>query len=167
MKNKNQGNESLLYRKFGVKIEKSKVESLIFAVPFQFVPYKMTPNRLESLYRKRFKFPGDFSAADQLELEMCEQVAYTEKVNHMSTPQSNNMSQMSSDSGSTSSQSSSKSIISPYGECIATNRDIKREWSGIHLEDIAPLLDQSKSHFQSTANFHATFINFIRYEIII
>jgi hypothetical protein len=120
----------------------------------------MSSKALALLYRKSHCAPLEFSVDDQQELERLQKIVYSSNFE-------NNYDECITTPDTTSSQSSelssTSSVRSIYATNVLLNKKIRREWESITLDDISPLMDDCRNHFQSTANFYAVFINFIRY----
>jgi hypothetical protein len=120
----------------------------------------MASKALALLYRKFHCNPLEFTNNDDLELKRLQKIVYSpsfqkDSEDCITTPETC--------SSHSSEQSSVSSIRSDYANNVILNKKIKREWENITFDDIAPLMDDCRNHFQSTANFYAVFVNFIRY----
>jgi hypothetical protein len=119
----------------------------------------MDVKSLSLLQRKQFLHPESFSKDDEMEMERLKNIVYSSDCDQCdditTTPESNTSSVINS--------LSSNSTQSEYTKNVLTNRFFKEQFSVVTLEALSPFLDDCRNHFQTAANFHAVFLNFIRY----
>lgn len=112
------------------------------------------------LSRKLHLFPNDCSSDDIAEIERLKSLVYSSTIDNnewlSSTPPSE----------SSSTSSSSNSIQSEYTKNVISNRFFKNQFENVTFESISPFLDDARNHLQTTANFHAMFVNFIRFSYL-
>jgi hypothetical protein len=117
-------------------------------------------NALHLLHKKLFLFPNEFSPQDEAEMHRLKLIVYSsqiaEKIMNMTTPEA-----------SSASDSSSNSVQSDYTKNVLSNRFFKSQFENVTFASISPFLDDCKNHLQTAANFHAMFLNFIRYDHLI
>lgn len=125
----------------------------------------MTPkNALIQLSRKQFVSPGDFTEEDKVELGRLQLIVFDK--DFIDDDTNNTTPESAISAGSESTSDSNKSVKSAYTNTVVSNKILKRQWECTTFEEISTLMDDNscRNNIQSCANFHATFLNFIRQE---
>jgi hypothetical protein len=109
--------------------------------------------RIETLKRKKYQTPLQFSNADQQQIDDFEFRKYSKLDESVVTP---------SASQSSCTDSEVSSVHHTYKSVVEDNRSIKRIWEQVRLADLEEDMKKNEDHFRATSYFHAVFINYIR-----